>query len=255
MQKQTWVLLRGLVREQRHWEAFPQALAARLPEARVVMVDLPGNGVHYRERSPLRVRDMVDGLRADLAARGIPGPFSVLALSLGAMIALEWMSCYPAEVERAVLVNTSLSALNPFWQRLRPQNYGRIVRDVLFHHDPEARERLILDITVNLVADREFYVRRWVKYAKEQPVSLRNAVVQLFAAGTYRQPAHPPRCPVLVLNGQGDRLVDPRCSERVAAVFGLPLERHASAGHDVALDAPDWLAERTAAFAARTRNS
>lgn len=252
MQKQTWVLLRGLVREQRHWEAFPQVLAARLPDARIVMVDLPGNGVRCRERSPLRVRDMVDSLRADLAARDISGPFSVLALSLGAMIALEWMSHYPAEVERAVLVNTSLSALNPFWQRLRPQNYGRIVRDVVFHHDPEARERLILDITVNRVSDREVYVRRWVKYAEEQPVSLRNAIAQLVAAGTYRRPAHSPHCPVLVLNGQGDRLVDPRCSERVAAVFGLPLESHPTAGHDVALDAPDWLAERTAAFAART---
>lgn len=249
MEGQTWVLLRGLIREQRHWESFPAILATRLPPgSRVVMLDLPGNGVHCSEPSALHIADAVDALRRDLAAQQVQGPYSLLALSLGAMTAFEWMSRYPGEVERAVLANTSLSALSPVWHRLRPANWLGIVRHGLFG-SPEARERLILGITTNLVPDREVYVRRWVAYAAGRPVSARNAVVQLLSAALYRRPANSPACPVLVLNGAGDRLVDPRCSDRVAAAFGLPLERHPAAGHDLSLDAPDWVAERVAAFA------
>ena len=57
---------------------------------------------------------------------------------------------------------------------------------------------------------------------------------------------------MLLLNGAGDRLVDPRCSDRIAAAFGLPLHRHPRAGHDLPLDAPDWVAAEVAAFAAAT---
>ena len=37
----TWVLLRGLAREARHWGEFPACLASRLAGARLVAVDLP----------------------------------------------------------------------------------------------------------------------------------------------------------------------------------------------------------------------
>ncbi len=255
MSNQVWVLLRGLIREQRHWESFPALLAGHMPGARIVVVDLPGNGVHCREPSPYRMRGMVEAVRLDLRQQGVIGPVSVLALSLGAMTALEWMSAYPQDVERAVLINTSLRAFSPLWHRLRPQNYGPIARELLFGSNALQRERLILGITTNLLPDRELYAQRWAAYTAERPISRRNALVQLFAAARYRQPAHPPRCPVLLLNGQGDRLVDPRCSERLAIAYGIPLEKHATAGHDLALDAPIWLAERVAEFAKRTVRS
>ncbi|MFZ5722902.1 MAG: alpha/beta fold hydrolase [Pseudomonadota bacterium] len=253
MQGQTWVLLRGLVREQRHWEGFPALLAARLPAgSRVLCIDLPGNGVHWREASPSTLAGMLAGARADLAAQGVTGPLSLLSLSLGGMTAFEWMSRYPAEVERAALINTSLSAFSPFWERLRPRNYPAILRHVLFSRDRTRLERMILAITTNLVADREYYVQRWAGYAADSPVSLRNSVVQLLAAARYSAPERAPACPVLLLNGGNDRLVSPRCSDRIADGMGLPLERHPTAGHDLALDAGDWLAARVAAFAVRT---
>lgn len=254
MSGQIWVLVRGLVREQRHWEQFPAQLAASLPaNSRVVCIDLPGNGLHWQQASPLSVAGMVDAARQDLAAQGVTGPVSLLALSLGAMTAFEWMSRYPQDVERAVLLNTSLSALSPFWQRLRPQNYLRMLRDTLIRRAPVHRERMILEISTRLVADREFYVRRWTGYALERPVSLANSLRQLLAAARYRAPAQPPRCPVLLLNGAGDRLVDPRCSDAVAAAFRLPLHRHPQAGHDLALDAPDWVVAEVTAFTLSAR--
>lgn len=249
MSGQTWVLLRGLVREQRHWEAFPALLAQRLPGSRVLCIDLPGNGEHWQQHSPASITGMLESVRADLAAAGHAGPVSVLALSLGAMTAFEWMSRYPQEVERAVLLNTSLSAFSPFWHRLRPQNYPRILRDALLSSDRVRRERMILEITTNLLPDREIYVRRWADYAATRPVSRRNTVVQLLAAARYAAPSRAPVCPVLLLNGAGDRLVNPRCSDRIATAFGLPLERHPSAGHDLTLDDGAWVADRVAGFA------
>lgn len=248
MAGRTWVLLRGLVREQRHWEQFPALLAAQLPGDRVLCLDLKGNGLHWQEASPCSIGAMLEGVRTDLAIAGVTGPVSLLALSLGAMTAFEWMSRYPQEIERAVLLNTSLAAFSPFWHRLRPENYGRIVRAVLPGGGHERRERIILEITTNLVADREPYVRRWAGYAAERPVSLRNNLAQLLAAARYRAPANPPCCPVLLLNGAGDRLVNPRCSQRIADIFQLPLVRHPAAGHDLTLDAGAWVAQQVATF-------
>jgi len=251
VQARTWVLLRGLVREQRHWEQFPSLLAAALPAgSQVVCVDLPGNGEHWQQASPLSIGDMVEAARRDLAERSVHGPVCLLALSLGAMTAFEWMSRHPEEIDGAVLLNTSLSAFSPFWQRLQPRNYLRIVRDVLIRRDPEHRERMILEASTNLVADREFYVRRWTGYARQRPVSISNSLRQLLAAARYRAPQHPPRCPVLLLNGGGDRLVSPACSDAIARALQLPLKRHPTAGHDLALDAPGWVVAQVTAFIA-----
>ncbi|MBC8056975.1 MAG: alpha/beta fold hydrolase, partial [Rhizobiales bacterium] len=83
----TWVLLRGLTREQRHWGAFPAAFGERVGAARVIALDLPGNGELHGEASPTRVEAMAAHARADLQRRGIAPPYHLLAMSLGAMVA------------------------------------------------------------------------------------------------------------------------------------------------------------------------
>ena len=103
----TWVLLRGLMREQRHWGHFPATLAHALPGARIVTPDLPGNGTRHLQTSATRVADMVEDCRRQLLERGIPAPYHLLALSLGGMVAVEWASRYPQEIARCVLVTSS----------------------------------------------------------------------------------------------------------------------------------------------------
>ena len=67
----TWILLRGLVREQAHWNGFADRLAGALgADHRVMCMDLPGNGVRHRDRSPTRIAGMVEAAREDLARRG-----------------------------------------------------------------------------------------------------------------------------------------------------------------------------------------
>ena len=238
----SWVLLRGLMREQRHWGRFPGQLAAALPDAELVTPDLPGNGQRHALRSATRVAQMVEDCRHELRARGVPAPYSLLALSLGGMVAVEWASRYPHEVARCVLVNTSMRPYSRFHQRLRWQNYPSIVR-LMLRGGMENQERLILRLTSREgdAAEREGLLQRWLDYQREFPVTRANALRQLWSAARFRAPALRPAVPLLVLASAGDQLVDHRCSQRLARAWDAPLALHPSAGHDLPLDDGPWV--------------
>jgi len=53
---------------------------------------------------------------------------------------------------------------------------------------------------------------------------------------------------LLLLAGVGDELVDPVCSRRLAEQWGVELRLHPSAGHDLPLDAADWVIAQVAAW-------
>jgi len=247
----TWILLRGLMREQRHWGRFPGQLARALPGATIITPDLPGNGVHHAVISPTSVAEMVEACRAELRARGVWAPYSLLALSLGGMVAVEWASRYPHEIDRAVLINTSMRPFSRFHQRLRWRNYGAIVH-MLADGSVEAQERLILRLTSRHGdnAEREGLLRRWLGYQHEFPVSRCNALRQLVAAARFRAPAARPALPLLVLSSSGDQLVDPRCSQQLAQAWRAEHRIHPNAGHDLPLDDGEWVAQRVAAWIA-----
>ncbi|MYM81632.1 alpha/beta fold hydrolase [Duganella sp. FT50W] len=239
-----WVLLRGLMREQRHWGRFPGELARVLPDARIVTPDLPGNGERHALRSATTVAAMVEFCRADLRARGVPAPWSLLALSLGGMVAVEWASRYPDEIARCVLINTSMRPYSRFHQRLRWQNYPAIVQQ-LWAGGVENQERLILRLTSRDgdIAQRQGLLERWLGYQREYPVTRANALRQLWSAARFRAPAARPPVPLLVLSSAGDQLVDPRCSANLARAWQTPHAVHPSAGHDLPLDDGAWVAD------------
>lgn len=247
----TWVLLRGLIRESRHWEGFPARLRERFPADEVLTLDLPGNGVLHDLHSPVRVELMVASVREALARAGREPPFHVVALSLGAMTAVDWLHRFPQEVAGAVLMNTSAPRFSPFWHRLRPANYRRILVDGLLTKDRLRRERAILAITSNLLGpdERDAVARRWQGYAQTHGTTRSNALRQIWAALRFRAPeALPEEVPVLILNGAGDRLVDPACSRALSTAWKVPLAVHPQAGHDLTLDAGVWTADSIAAW-------
>lgn len=242
----TWVLLRGLTREAGHWGAFPlqmvQSLRAAQGPVRVLTPDLPGNGVRFRERSPTDIGEMVEDLRAQLRLAGVEGPVHVLALSLGGMVAAEWAQRYPAELASAVLVSTSMKPFSPFFRRLRPTNYLTLVSMSLMRFAARWRERHVLALTSQMRQGSEEVLDAWVALHRQHPVSGVNVLRQLWAAMRYRASRARPRVPMLLLCGQGDMLVDWRCSQAVSRGWGLPLRMHTRAGHDIPLDDPDWVA-------------
>ena len=76
-----WLLLRGLVRERRHWGDFPAELAAHTG-AEVLALDLPGVGTERDRPSPTRIPEIVDDLRARFAPVRGAGPWAIFAPSL-----------------------------------------------------------------------------------------------------------------------------------------------------------------------------
>lgn len=237
------VLLRGLAREQGHWGDFPARLEQVLQRP-VLLQDLPGMGDYYQHQSPASLHDLADWLLPVLQRRH-PGPWHLLAMSLGAMLALELAGRARSEVASLALLNTSAGQLTPFYQRLRWQQYPAVLAAILA--PLTWREQLILQLTCHRAEARQQQLPRSLSIARQRPVQRRNALRQLWAASQFR-PAQQPQCPVLLLCGAEDRLVDPVCSAALAAHWQLPLAVAPAAGHDLVLDAPDWLLEQLTAF-------
>ena len=246
----TWVLLRGLTRERRHWGEFPTLFGERVGAARVIALDLPGNGARHQLPSPAHVDAMAAACRADLQRRSVAPPYHLLAMSLGAMVACAWGFAHPAELAGAVLINTSLRPFSPFTQRLRPRNYARLARLLLTHPSAREWEQAVLQLTSNAVerspSEADALIDTWAAYRRESPVSTANALRQLIAATRFRAPAAPPATPLLVCASARDALVDPRCSMRLAAGWRCPIATHPWAGHDLPLDDGPWVAAQVA---------
>lgn len=243
-----FLLMRGLIREQRHWSDLPTLLEQRFPGSRIVLIDLPGTGTEYQRECPPTVPEMTADIRARFeAVRGTDGaPFAVVAISLGGMIALEWCARWPKDFSHAVVINTSAGDLSRVWERLDWKNYGTVLRGATTS-DLAARERGIIAMTINREDfDREALVERWAGYAKDRPVSRKTLLRQVTAAA--RSKLSPSPVPTLVLASKADRLVRVTCSERIAEKLGAPIHLHESGGHDLPFDDGPWVADKIAAF-------
>jgi pimeloyl-ACP methyl ester carboxylesterase len=242
----TWVLLRGLMRESRHWGEFPMQFQNGMDAQNVVTLDFPGNGNLYAQASSNTVAEMANHCRTQLKQLGYAPPYRVLALSLGAMVAVEWSRLHPVELERMVLINTSLAPYSPFYQRLRPANYPALFR-FLLSGSVAQREKLILRLTSTqdrTELQREKLLEHWTSYARECPVTRANILRQLQAAMSYRAAPTTPAVPVLLLAGQNDQLVNVKCSITLAQQWGCAIKLHPTAGHDLPLDDGFWVAQQ-----------
>jgi len=238
---QNWILLRGLARESAHWGAFVPQLRAAFPDAQITLLDLPGTGCLYREDSPTTIQEITDNVRRQALAKGcLQQPATLLALSLGAMVAWEWMQSYPDDICSAALMNTSFADLSHFYQRLRWQSYKDFIALAVMR-DVHKRELGLLQLTCNRRDQDEQIAPAWVKIQQDRPVSLKNSVRQIIAAASFRPGDIKPKQPVLLLNGSGDRLVSPACSAAIHKKWLLELRRHPWAGHDLTLDDGDWV--------------
>jgi len=246
-----WILLRGLTRESGHWGPFPQLLRERLASADVIALDLPGNGRLNTRPSPSRIEAMTHSCREQLGALGIRAPYHLLAMSLGAMVAMDWAHQAPQELSSCVLINTSLRGFSPWHRRLQPANYARLLGLLLARHSAREREAIVLQLTTRLTDTS--VIDAWTALREQRPVSAANALRQLLAALRYLPPAAAPAIPLLVLASQRDGLVDPRCSRELAHRWGASIAEHPSAGHDLPLDDGPWVAEQVVRWSERHR--
>ncbi|GAB2910709.1 alpha/beta fold hydrolase [Rheinheimera gaetbuli] len=239
------LLIRGLSREQRHWGTFRPLLAARLSNP-VLSFDFAGCGQLYQQRSPCSIKALSQSVRLQVQqAPEFNGRLHLVAISLGGMLAADWASHYPQEVASVTLINSSARPLSPFYQRLHWRNYPLILRSLLM--SATQREQVILRLTSAAPAQHQASLANWQLWQQQRPVAKLNALRQLWAASRFNVPAAP-RCPTLLISSLGDKLVSPQCSAALANYWQVPHIQHSWAGHDLALDDPEWLCTQLASF-------
>lgn len=254
--------MRGLAREARHWNEFPDklinALAQQGDVARVDAIDLPGTGRFSEMKSPLTVREMTEfarekfnEIRKAMRARGETPPerTRILAVSLGGMVASDWIDRWPQDFQEGIFINTSFSGFSPLHHRLRPTAVAHLLGHLRPLKNPE-REEFSLKLISNLLDSKsaQAIAKTWSTYADERPVTLENFGRQLLAAARFKAPSETPAVPILVLYSRNDRMVDARCSEAIVKRWKTACEIHSNAGHDLTLDDPDWVIEKTLAW-------
>jgi pimeloyl-ACP methyl ester carboxylesterase len=248
----TWILLRGLTRETRHWGHLPDALRERVGSGRLLLLDLPGNGEFAHLHAPPSVAGMVGFVRHAALQTGAVGPYCVLAMSLGGMVATHWAQQHPGEIERLVLINTSMRPFSRVYERLRPSAWPGLLGIATHWRDAARVERGIHRLTCNRGDTLGEDVDAWSAIRCDAPVSRGNALRQLWAAARFTAATARPRCPVLILSSRADRLVDPACSAKLAAAWGAAQREHPWAGHDLPHDDPQWTGEQVRAWLEKT---
>ena len=104
-----------------------------------------------------------------------------VATCLGAMVSVEWAKPYPHELLGCVLINTILRPFNPFYRRLRPRNYLRLLRMAALENDAGEIEFVILRMTSHRSGQLASVVKTRVTYCKERPLTGSNTMREIIA--------------------------------------------------------------------------
>jgi pimeloyl-ACP methyl ester carboxylesterase len=241
----TFLMLRGLSRQQAHWGVFPKQLARAFQEKGVgvefVFEDLPGFGARHRQRSPASIEGIADVLAGTMGQ--IPGKVQLFGISMGGMLALELARRYPQKCQSLVMINSSVKPVAAFYQRLQPGACPAFLKAWMypFRH---ASERQILNMSTELYQDDAALLDTWLRYRQACPPSRMAALKQILAASRYQAPAVKPLEHVLLIASRHDRIASYQCTRQLADYWGLTPLIHPQAGHDLPLDAPEWLVDQ-----------
>jgi pimeloyl-[acyl-carrier protein] methyl ester esterase len=231
----TIVLLRGLSRQSGHWAGFDTKLRDATG-LNVVAIDLPGFGDRSHVRAPLSVYETAKNVKDLIAAQQLTD-VCVLGISFGGMVAIEIGRQWPLMARSLVVVNSSVAGLVPAWKRLS-WTATRAFMLAGLTRDPQKREKIILGLISNLPVEQGL-LEDWAKIQSKQPADLVATISQLLAAIIYK-PRERPAIPMTVMASERDRLASMACSQQLAYEWNCPIFINQDAGHDLAIDAPDW---------------
>lgn len=236
-----WILLRGLGREQQHSQQFVEQLRKANSEYEVVTIDLPGAGRFHRVSSPMTIRGIAEFVHSQLP-EGRPEKRSLVAVSLGGMVAMELIQLYPDQYDSCVVINTSFRNLSTIGQRLQMEAFWYLLKAGLAS-SLESREKEVLSLVSNNPRRYE-WLSSWTEIARQRPVSPLNFLKQLLAAAFYDLPLQKPTVPLFVLTSEADRMVSSECSKKLAEHWQLPLAVHNTGGHELYIDDPEWVIQK-----------
>ena len=208
------MFLRGLGRHSLHWGFFPNLFQQAFPAAEIELLDLAGNGTGGGPRQLSENRRLCPGSAAKVAIRcrgknplQYSGDLDGRHGCCGVGGATSGRNCANGADQYEFT-----RGFSRFYQRLRWRNYLRILRTAMQKDGLLVRERAILEMTARGLPQLESLAR---KYAAMPPTASANFVRQIFASSLYSYP-QAPNCPVLFMASEGDNLVDPVCTRRLA---------------------------------------
>lgn len=242
MSSPNFILIRGLIRNNQHWGIFYDLLLKNYPDSEIVLLELPGNGKKYQETSALSVADYVEQLRQEwLARKKQSHNWKVIAVSLGAMVALKWASKYN-DFDQIFLINTSSADVANPLNRLSKKALMKVVK-LFFSKDSFKIEKAILELTLRIKKVDDELITKWAAIADKYPVSRKNLMRQLIAASKFISPKTV-NANVTFMAGRYDALANYRCSEKLAKKYNSSYFLHESAGHDLPLEDTDWVLDK-----------
>lgn len=241
-----WVLLRGLGRVKEHWLNFPELLAT--PDSQILCLDLPGLGQNKNIAAPLTIKETTMLLRKQFESlRGTQKNWGIIGISLGGMVTLQWLHDHPEDFQCGVVMNSSARDLASFPKRLSPFSIYCGARWAS-SKDPEKAERFILKMISNLKCKDPEILKAMTRIAISSQISAKTIARQGLAALRFMAPVDITP-PLLILAALKDQMVDVKCSKMLAERYKATVKFHPTAGHDLTLDDPQWVADRIQEFA------
>ena len=246
----TWVLLRGLGRDKRHFGQFLDKFQQAFVDDKVITIDTLGNGEFKGLKSPTNIKQYTEHCRKILAQTNHNNTIELVALSLGGMIAMDWATRYPQEINSITIMNTSAANLTPPHSRMQLSTLGRLLYAFIINRSNQGIESAIVNATSNqqILNPKALAqtIQSWTEIREQGITSTFNMIRQLLAAATFKLEKPPQISPekVLILASSKDHIVNHQASIDLQGFFNCPMLVHAQAGHDLPLDAPNWVIEQ-----------
>ncbi len=245
---QNLLLLRGLAREERHWGPFPKMLEQRIKGIKTHFLELPGVGKKVNHDAYTSISDYTNELREEwiYLKEDFSGPWAIVAISMGGMIAMDWANRFPEDMKALVLINSSAGNLSPPHHRFSPSAMKMLLK-LFFREDYEEREEAILKLTTNLLKVDKEIIAEYASYSSESPLKRASFLKQMYAASRFEVPQSL-KAPLLLLAAKKDRLASFKCSKAIGKRLNTKLYLHKEAGHDLPLDDAPWVIDHIQNF-------
>ena len=232
------VIARGLARSSRYWLGFAELMAERF---HVLAFDNRGIGRSYVPRGPYSTRAMADDVACVMDAAGFEDAH-YFGLSLAGMIG-QWFGIRHPERVRSLALGctTAFGRVGvPWGVKLE------ILRSARLPFDQAQRVTAGLTLSEAFVADRPDVLEKWHQLALEEPPARQGLVGQGCAALFHdaRRELGRLQASTLLITGDRDRLIPPRCSyDLLRRIPNVRLRILPGVGHDFATEQPQETAE------------
>ena len=234
------VLLHGFTSHARSWDAFAEAMTDRY---RVLALDQRGHGeTAWAPQDKYQTIDMADDLVAFVKALGLK-KFSLLGLSMGGMVAIEYAGRKPAELSHLVIVDIGPEIVTSGAERIRTAVRTEDVfdsRDAAFASarranpkPPEAHHRHRVDYSLMRLEDGRWTFRYDRSLRSPTTLRLRNPDAAWTSCANIVVPTQ-------IIRGELSDILSPETAARmVETIATARLDTVKESGHSVPLDAPD----------------